>query len=77
MEKASIRKADRAVRVRVVGSNPADSTTRGTGAANAKIFKTLWELNKSGQSEDTLRAKGDRLRYLAKRVDLDDLEARA
>ncbi len=75
MEKASVRKADRAVRVRVVGSNPADPTTRRTGAANAKIFKTLWQLKKDGYSEDTLKAKGDRLRYLAKRVDLDDPEA--
>jgi hypothetical protein len=63
--------------MKVVGSNPADPTTRGTGAANAKIFKTFWELKKGGQSEDTPQTKGDRLRYLAKRVDLDDLEARA
>jgi len=76
MEKASCRKASSAFRVKVVGSNPADPTTRGTGAG-ARIFRTLWELKKGGQSEDTPRAKGDRLRYLAKRVDLDDLEARA
>jgi integrase len=60
-------------RVKVVGSNPADPTTRGTGAG-ARIFRTLWELKKGGQSEDTLKAKGDRLRYLAKHVDLDDPE---
>jgi len=77
MEKASCRKASSAFRVKVVGSNPADPTTRGTSATNAKIFKIFWELKKSGQSEDTPRAKGDRLRYLAKRVDLYDLEARA
>jgi len=62
-------------RVKVVGSNPADPTTRGTGAANAKIFKTFWELKKSGQSEDTLKAKGDRLRFLARHADLGDPEA--
>jgi integrase len=62
-------------RVKVVGSNPTDPTTRGTGPAGARIFRTLWELKKSGQSEDTLQAKGDRLRYLAKQVDLDDPEA--
>jgi len=60
-------------RVKVVGSNPADPTTRGTGAG-VRIFRTLWELKKGGQSEGTLRAKGDRLRYLAKRVNLDDPE---
>jgi integrase len=74
MEKAPCRKASRAFRVRVVGSNPADPTTRGTGAA-ARIFRTLWELKKGGQSEDTLRAKGDRLRYLSRHADLDDPEA--
>ena len=67
-------KADRAVRVEVVGSNPTDPTTSRTGAV-ARIFRTLWELKKEGQSEGTLRAKGDRLRYLSKHVDLDDPEA--
>jgi integrase len=68
-------KAKRAVRVGVVGSNPADPTTSGTGAARAKIFRTLWELRKDGHSEDTLKAKGSRLRFLARHVDLDDPEA--
>ncbi len=40
-----------------------------------RIFHTLWELKKAGQSEDTLKAKDDRLRYLAKRVNLDDPDA--
>jgi len=62
-------------RVKIVGSNPADPTTARTGPAAAKIFKTLWELKKGGQSEDTMKAKGDRLRYLAKYVNLDDPEA--
>ncbi len=75
MGKASTRRAHRAVRAKVVGSNPADPTTRRTGAATAKIFQTLWKLKKNGQSEDTLRAKGDRLRYLAKHVNLDDPDA--
>ena len=75
MERISIREANQARRVEVVGSNPADPTTRGTGPASSKIFKTLWELKKSGQSEGTLRAKGDRLRFLARHVDLDDSEA--
>jgi len=44
MEKTPTRKASRAFRVRVVGSNPADPTTRGTSPASAKIFKTLWAL---------------------------------
>ena len=66
---------DELFRVKVVGSNPADPTTARTGPVQAKIFETLWELKKSGQSEDTLQAKGDRLRYLAKRVNLDDPEA--
>jgi len=74
MEKTLIRKAHRALRVEVVGSNPADPTTRRTGAPQAKIFRTLWELKKAGQSEDALKAKGDRLRYLAKRVNLDNPE---
>jgi hypothetical protein len=62
-------------RVEVVGSNPADPTTRRTGPANAKIFKTLWALKKSDYSEATLKAKGERLRYLAKHVNLNDHEA--
>ena len=52
-----------------------DPTTRGTGPANAKIFRTLWALKKDGYSDGTLKSKGERLRYLAKRVDLDDPEA--
>ncbi|UCH32436.1 MAG: tyrosine-type recombinase/integrase [Candidatus Bathyarchaeota archaeon] len=72
MEKVSIRRSSRA---QVVGSNPADPTTSGTGAAASKIFKTLWELKRGGQSEDTLKAKGDRLRYLARHVNLDDTDA--
>jgi hypothetical protein len=51
-------------RVEVVGSNPADPTTSRTDPAAAKVFRTLWEPKKGGQSEDTLRAKGDRLRFL-------------
>jgi len=66
------RNGDVLFRVKVVGSNPADPTTGRTGPANAKIFKTLWELKKAGHSEDTLKAKGHRLRYLAKHVNLDD-----
>ena len=62
-------------RVEVVGSNPAGPTTRRTGPAGARIFKTLWALKKDGYSEDTLKAKGHRLRYLAKHVNLDDPEA--
>ena len=50
----------------IISSNPADPTTRRTGAAGARIFRTLRALKKDGQSEDTLRAKGDRLRFLAK-----------
>ena len=66
---------DELFRVKVVGSNPADPTTARTGPAAAKIFRALWELKKGSQSEDTLQAKGDRLRYLAKHVDLDNPEA--
>ena len=58
MEKRPIMKADHANRVEVVGSNPADPTTSGTGPAGAKIFKKLWGLKKGGQSEGTLEAKG-------------------
>ena len=61
--------------VEVAGSTPAGPTTRPTGPASAKIFKTLWDLKKSGCSEDTLKAKGYRLRYLAKHVNLDEPEA--
>ncbi|UCE44500.1 MAG: hypothetical protein JSV57_03215, partial [Candidatus Bathyarchaeota archaeon] len=43
--------------VEAVGSNPAGPTTRPTGPTDAKIFRTLWELRKGGQSEDTLRAR--------------------
>ena len=60
---------------KIIISNPADATTSGTGPAGAKIFRTLWALKKDGQSEDTLTAKGQRLKYLAKHVDLDDPEA--
>ena len=62
-------------RVEVVGSNPAGPTTNRTGPTRAKIFKTLWALKKAGYSEDTLKAKGHRLRYLAKHVGLDNPEA--
>jgi len=62
-------------RVEVVGSNPAGPTTRRTDPTKARIFKTLWELRKRGQSEDTLRAKDHRLRFLAKHTNLDDPEA--
>jgi hypothetical protein len=60
MERAPSGKSTRVQRTKVVGSNPADPITRGTGAPLARIFKTLWELKKDGQSEDTLKAKGDR-----------------
>jgi hypothetical protein len=40
-----------------------------------RIFNTLWTLKKNGYSEATLKAKGERLRYLAKHVNLDDPEA--
>jgi len=66
---------DELFRVKVVGSNPADPTTARTGPAAAKVFRTLWELRKSGQSEDTLRAKNDRLRFLERHVDLGNPEA--
>ena len=69
------RNRDALFRVEVVGSNPAGPTTRRTDLARAKIFKTLWALKKAGYSEDTLKAKGHRLRYLAKHVSLDDPEA--
>ena len=77
MEKAATRKANHALQVKVVGSNPADPTISRTSAARAKIFKTLWALKKDGYSEGTLKSKGERLRYLARHVDLDDPEARA
>jgi len=75
MERTSSKAVHIARNPKVVGSNPADPTTSGTGAAAARIFSTLWELKKGGQSEGTLRAKGDRLRFLARHVDLDDPEA--
>ena len=59
----------------VVGSNPTGPTTRPTDPTKARIFKTLWALKKAGYSEDTLKAKGHRLWYLAKHVDLDSPEA--
>jgi len=62
-------------RVEVVGSNPAGPTTRRTDPTKARIFKTLWQLKKSGYSEDTLKAKGHRLRFLTKHTNLDDPEA--
>ncbi len=34
----------------------------------------MWTLKKNGYSEATLKAKGERLRYLAKHVSLDDPE---
>ncbi len=59
-------------RVEVAGSNPADPTTKGTSHAAAKIFKTLWALKTCDQSDGTLRAKGERLRFLAEHVDRSD-----
>ena len=61
-------------RAGVVGSNPAGPTTRRTGPARARIFATLWELRKRGFSDITLKVKGERLRFLAKHVNLDDPE---
>jgi len=69
------RNGDELFRVKVVGSNPAGPTTGRTGPARAKIFATLWELKKRGFSDITLEVKGERLRYLAKHVNLDDPEA--
>jgi len=77
MEKTISRAPGMIHRVGVVGSNPADPTISRTSAARAKIFKTLWALKKDGYSEGTLKSKGERLRYLARHVDLDDPEARA
>ena len=62
-------------RVEVVSSNPAGPTTSRTGPARAQIFATLWELKKRGYSGITLKVKGERLRFLARRVNLDDPEA--
>jgi integrase len=69
------RNGDELFRVKVVGSNPAGPTTHRTGPARAKIFETLWELRKRGFSGITLEVKGERLRYLARHVNLDDPEA--
>ena len=69
------RNGDELFRVKVVGSNPAGPTTGRTGPARARIFATLWELRKRGFSDITLKVKGERLRHLAKHVDLDDPEA--
>ena len=69
------RNGDELFRVKVVGSNPAGPTTSRTGPARAKIFGTLWELKKDGFSDITLEVKGERLRHLARHVDLDDPEA--
>jgi len=66
---------DEPFRVEVVGSNPAGPTTRRTDPIEAKIFNTLWALKKNGYSEATLKAKEERLRYLANPVNLDDPEA--
>ena len=62
-------------RVKVVGSNPAGPTTRRTDPIAAKIFNTLWTLKKEGYAEITLKTKSERLRYLAKHVDLDNPDA--
>ena len=62
-------------RVKVVGSNPAGPTTSRTGPARAKIFNTVWELKKRGYCDITLKAKGERLRFLARHANLDDPEA--
>ncbi|MDH5390768.1 MAG: tyrosine-type recombinase/integrase, partial [Candidatus Bathyarchaeota archaeon] len=69
------RNGDELFRVKVVGSNPAGPTTSRTGPARAKIFATLWALKKDGFSDITLEVKGERLRFLARHVDLDDPEA--
>ncbi|MDH5389828.1 MAG: site-specific integrase, partial [Candidatus Bathyarchaeota archaeon] len=69
------RNGDELFRVKVVGSNPAGPTTSRTGPARAKIFGTLWELKKRGYCDITLKTKGERLRFLARHVDLDDPEA--
>jgi integrase len=69
------RNGDELFRVKVVGSNPAGPTTSRTGPIVAKIFGTLWELKKRGHCDITLKAKGERLRFLARHVNLDDPEA--
>ena len=69
------RNGDELFRVKVVGSNPAGPTTSRTGPAAAKIFGTLWELKKRGYCDTTLKTKGERLRFLARHVSLDDPEA--
>jgi len=66
---------ERRFRAGVVGSNPAGPTTGRTGPTGTRIFNTLWELKKRGYSDITLKVKGERLRYLARHVNLDDPEA--
>ena len=75
MDKTSSKAMHMARNPKVVGSNPADPTTRGTGPARAHIFRTLWTLKKNGYSDGTLKSKGERLRHLAKHVNLDEQEA--
>jgi len=42
--------------------------------AESKIFKTLWELKKSGYAQSTIETTSQRLKTICKFVDLDDPE---
>lgn len=65
MKKTISRAVGRTQGSRVVSSNLVGPTTNRPDPISARIFKTLWALTKDGYSEDTLKAKGHRLRYLA------------
>ena len=57
------------------GSNPArGSTTEPKTFFKTKIFNTLWELKKDGYAEQTIKFTGNRLKMLAKSVNLDEPE---
>ena len=59
-----------------VGSNPTDPTrTEPTPlVVESKMFKTLWELKKSGYAQSTIETTSQRLKTISKFVDLDDPE---
>jgi len=56
-----------------VGSNPTDPTIT-EPETDSRIFKTLWEMKKSGYAQSTIETTSQRLKTISKFVDPDDPE---
>ena len=56
-----------------VGSNPTDPTIT-EPKTDSRIFKTLWEMKKSGYAQSTIETTSQRLKTISKFVDLNNPE---